>query len=353
MQHFRFYNREDILSLTKLRRFETKIGERIQSLNKEEDWVEELAYMKQKYVLVGIPEDIGVKANCGKGGTDSSWEPFLSAFLNMQSNDYISGEEVLLLGAFDFGDIKYVIETNAYSEEERIDAYRQAVKIIDDEVESLVKVIASYGKIPIVIGGGQNNAYPLLKGVAKGLNKAGLIPLAQINAINLDAHTDYGPLEGRHSGNGFRYADDNGYLQQYCVIGVHENYVPQNVLVDMAENPFTDFISWEGIFLHGRRTFKQAVEHAISFTDDGYTGIELDMDALEEVLCSETSPGGISTMHARQYIHWTAAESSVAYLHICEGVEQLADGKRNETAGKLIAYMIGDFLKGHALNVKG
>jgi formiminoglutamase len=44
-----------------------------------------------------------------------------------------------------------------------------------------------------VIGGGHNNSYPLIKGTAKGWHKAGVIPLAQINCINLDAHADYRP----------------------------------------------------------------------------------------------------------------------------------------------------------------
>ncbi|MEI9959443.1 MAG: arginase family protein [Ferruginibacter sp.] len=90
-----------------------------------------------------------------------------------------------------------------------VEAYRHAVNIIDEEVENMLKVIAAAKKIPIVIGGGHNNAYPIIKGVAKGLVKAGAIPLAQINCVNLDAHTDYGATEGRHSGNGFKYAEED------------------------------------------------------------------------------------------------------------------------------------------------
>ncbi len=55
---------------------------------------------KAKYVLFGIPEDIGVKANNGIGGTESVWQPFLRSFLNIQSNDFLIGDEVLVLGHF-------------------------------------------------------------------------------------------------------------------------------------------------------------------------------------------------------------------------------------------------------------
>ena len=189
MKHFKFYSKEDILSLTKTRRFETRLGERIQYIKAETEWPQVLQESTAKYVLLGIPEDIGVKANEGIGGTDTAWLPFLSSFLNMKSNDFLTGENMLMLGHFDFGDIKFLIENNAYNAEEKIDAYRHAIQIIDEEVENMLKQIASCKKIPIVIGGGHNNSYPIIKGVAKGLYKADVLPLAQINCINLDAHT--------------------------------------------------------------------------------------------------------------------------------------------------------------------
>jgi formiminoglutamase len=88
------------------------------------------------------------------------------------------------------------------------------VNKVDDEVEQLAKMITEAKKIPIVIGGGHNNTYPLIKGTAKGWHKAGVIPLAQINCINLDAHSDYRPMEGRHSGNAFRYAEEDGLFTE-------------------------------------------------------------------------------------------------------------------------------------------
>ncbi|ULQ54014.1 formimidoylglutamase [Flavihumibacter fluvii] len=345
MQHFKFYTKEDILYLTRLRRFETKLGERVQVLTDREQFEEKLSKSPATYVIFGIPEDIGVKANYGKGGADSAWLPFLTAFLNCQSNDFLTGEEVLLLGHFDFGDLQYLIENHAHGEEEKIEAYRHAVKQIDEEVESLAKQITAAGMIPIAIGGGHNNAYPLIKGSAKGLFKLGKIQLAQINAINLDAHTDFRPVEGRHSGNGFRYAEEDGYLQKYCVVGVQENYLQQNVWMDFVNNPFLDMITYEDIFLLEKRNFTQALAHASSFTEDGYTGIELDLDVIENTLSSAETPNGIQALEARQYINYTATHCKLAYLHICEGATQLGDGRKKETTGKLISYLVTDFLK--------
>ena len=345
MKHFKFYSKEDILSLTRIRRFETRLGERLQFLKPDSDWPEVLVESNAKYVLLGIPEDFGVKANYGVGGTETAWLSFLNAFLNTQSNDFLTGENILLLGHFDFGDIKFLIENNAYNAEEKIDAYRHALNIIDEEVEDLLKVIASAKKIPIVIGGGHNNAYPVIKGVAKGLHKAEVIPLSQINCINLDAHADYAVAEGRHSGNAFRYAEEDGYLGKYCMVGLHESYITQNVLMDIHNNPFIDYITYEEIFIHERKNFIQAVAHATGFTEDSYTGIEIDMDCIENTLSSAITPSGITPLLARKFVTFTAQDAKVAYLYISEGATQLADGRKNESTGKLISYLVSDFIK--------
>ncbi len=292
-----------------------------------------------------MPEDIGVKANNGIGGADSAWTPFLQSFLNIQSNDFLDGEEILLLGHFNFSEIASLIDNNAQSNDEKLLAYRHAVNVVDAEVEQLMHIITQNRKLPIVIGGGHNNAYPCIRGAAKGWHKAGVINIAEINAINLDAHADYRPMEGRHSGNGFRYAEEDGYLEKYCVIGLHENYITQNTWMDMVNNPFVDCITFEDIFVKEKQNFMQAVAHAAGFTEDTLCGIELDLDCIENTLSSATSPSGISSQNARQFINYTASTTRPAYLHICEGATNLADGRINTQTGKLISYLVSDFVK--------
>ena len=348
LAHFKKYSKQDILSLVKLRRFETKLGERVHLLTDPNEVAESIKGLPATYVVFGIPEDIGVRANYGIGGTSTAWISFLQSFLNIQSSDFLTGEEIAVIGHFDFGDIEYLIDKNAHDTEEKVEAYRHAVNTIDDEVEGLTKTIVAAGKIPIAIGGGHNNSYPLIKGSAKGLQQAQKIPIPQINCINLDAHTDFRPSEGRHSGNGFGYAEEDGFLQKYCAIGIHENYLPQNVWLDIVNNPFLDFISYEDIFIHEKRNFTQAIAHAIDFTDDNFTAIELDLDCIENVLSSACSPSGIQSMHARQYVNLCAAQSKPCYLHIAEGATRLSDGRTSESTGRLISYLVSDFVKGRS-----
>ena len=314
-------------------------------ISKPGDLEQSLKESKAKFVIFGIPEDIGVRANYGVGGTGTAWEPFLSSFVNIQSNDFLEGSDIILLGRFDFTEIEALIESNAHTFDEKVDAYRHAVNQVDEAVEPLVKLITQSNKIPVVIGGGHNNAYPLIKGSAKGLYKAGHIPLASINCINLDAHADFRPLEGRHSGNAFSYAEEDGFLQKYCVIGIHENYLTQNIWMDVVNSPFIDFITYEDIFIHEKKNFLEAIAHATTFTEDTYTGIELDLDCIENTLSSAATPSGVEPLHARQYISYASADTKTAYLHICEGASRLADGRSSETTGKLIAYLVSDFLK--------
>ena len=104
-----------------------------------------------------------------------------------------------------------------------INKARKIVEEIDKEVTYYVSMIIRSGKIPIVVGGGHNNAYGMLKGSSLALNKP-------INAINMDAHSDFRSLEGRHSGNGFSYAFYEGFLSKYTVFGLQENYSSKSVL---------------------------------------------------------------------------------------------------------------------------
>jgi formiminoglutamase len=350
MSYLKIYNKADVLSLVKVRRFETKLGECIQCLTKKENWEQELASSGSKFVIVGVPEDIGVEANYGMAGASTAWIPFLESFLNVQSNDFINGSELLLLGHLDFDEMSALISRNAADEDERINALRHAVTIIDDALEEVVKTIVKCGKIPIVIGGGHNNAYGCIVGSAKALYKKGLIPIAQINVINLDAHADYRPLEGRHSGNAFSYANEDGYLDKYFILGLHENYIQQNVWMEMVNEPFIDMISYEDIFIHEKRNFLQSLASATSFTEDNYCGIELDIDCIQDSLSSAMTPCGMQTAHARQYVNFTAADTKTAYFHICEGASRRQDGHQNSFTGKLISYLVSDFVKSKLSN---
>lgn len=314
MPNLKTYQQHDLSLIIKTREGETKLGKKINL-----DWRAD----EVKFVLLGIAEDIGVRVNHGIGGTHTAWQSFLSAFLNIQSTKLLSGSEICIYGCLSFDDLKINSES---------------IEIIDNEVVKVIFEIINLGKTPIIIGGGHNNAYPIIKAVSQARKQA-------INTINLDAHTDFRIKHERHSGNGFRYAFDEGFLQKYAIVGLHENYNSQNIIDEISQNSNINFWFWEDIFLREKITFKEAIQQAIDFTNNTPTGIELDLDCVENILSSAMTPCGISITQARQYIYQTAALVDVAYLHICEGATQLSTGQQGNLTGKLISYLVSDFMK--------
>lgn len=334
--HFQFVSRDWVDSLLSIRKGEKKIGEEIQLCPKMED----IANYKADYVVFGIMEDVGPRANLGRGGSDSGWLPAMKKFLNMQDNQYLGGKEILLAGYFDF--------TGILPENASLEELRHQTSKIDDEVAPFVKSIVEAGKIPIVIGGGHNNSYPIIKGTANGLKTAVDGFNGKINSINLDPHADFREMEGRHSGNGFRYAFEEGFLGEYSMVALHESYNSKEMIEKLRENRFY-FSTYEDIFLRKKWGFKQAILTALQKINNTYFGIELDLDSVENIPSSAETPCGISTRNARYFISLAAQTNKCCYLHIAEAAPSLKAGS-DDSVGKLIAYLISDFIKTHREN---
>lgn len=338
LPHFQYYADSDITPLVRQRSGETKLGE---TMIIGADWPDSV-----RFVILGLPEHLGVLANYGTGGAATAWDAFLPAFLNVQAGPGLGKESIALLGHLDCRNFMAALADEAAGGP----ALREAVTTIDEQVTPLLQGIIAAGKIPIVIGGGHNNAYPILRGAALALRERKNNDRLGLHAINLDAHSDFRPREGRHSGNGFRYAYEEGYLSRYAVVGLHENYNHPAILAEMASNPHLHYSLWEDIFLRERLSLAEAVDLAISFVQSRPTGVELDLDCITNTLSSAMTPCGISAAQARYYIHEAATHCPAAYLHLCEGAARLDNGLTSTTVGKLLAYLVTDFVR--AMNGK-
>ncbi len=322
---------ERLQSYLSKRKGETKLGENIQICT--ENWTDELTQDSIKYVLFGIPEDIGPRANFGNGGAQNAWDAFLKKFLNMQSNRFYRGDNLLLLGEINCTNLMTRSNELDASKQTDLTQLRQLVSELDDKVYRVCKLIHEAGKIPIVIGGGHNNSYGLIKGASLAHNKA-------INCINLDPHADYRALEGRHSGNGFSYAKTEGLLDHYFVLALHEIYNSEHILERVPDK--FDYTSHEAI-LRKEISFDEALDRALSRFGKTPCGIELDLDSIENVATSAITPCGISTTQARQYVLECAKRLNPAYLHLAEGAPR--NDQEMNAVGKLLAYLVIDFLK--------
>lgn len=332
MGQLQTYQPDQIFQMAQPRAGETKLGQRVHTLASLKD----LNHTTCKFVLLGLPEDVGVRANGGIGGTNTSWTPTLHALMMSQSTKRFSGQELAVLGYMDFTLEMALADQCDLQNNTGVERIRQLVSIIDQQVSALIQKIVQAGKIPIVVGGGHNNAYPIIKSLANHHQRG-------INTINIDAHADFRALEGRHSGNGFSYAMQEGHLAKYAVLGLHESYNSQSMLADLQNHPKQNFYTFFEDYLRQHRSCRQDFEYVMHFCA-GTCGLEIDMDSMTGALSSAGSLTGFSANQVREMIAQTASRK-FAYLHIAEGAATLADGRSSPWTTKLIATLISDFIK--------
>lgn len=320
MDSLKIYTQDDILAMVKPRNGEEKLGQLVQVV----DGLDDLVHSTARFVILGIPEDVGVRANFGIGGTKTAFHAAMKAFLNIQSNTFLKGDEILLLGHFQIDE----------PEDMSVKGLRSKTAAIDDLVAPVVQKIIECGKVPIIIGGGHNNALPIISGASAAMEKP-------VNVVNIDAHADLRNVaEGRHSGNGFSNALAQKKLAQYFLFGLHENYLHRDVPTQYATSDIKAIFFEE--VLRSRLPVAEIWSEFVKDLADP-CGLEIDLDSIENCLSSAATPSGFALNDIRKMIMANAKDWR--YLHICEGAAQLADGRIDLQIGKSIAYLISDAIK--------
>ncbi|PSG88070.1 formimidoylglutamase [Aurantibacter aestuarii] len=335
MKNFILFTETHLKSILKPRLYETKFGEHIHLLSNITNINAQISKSDVKYVLIGINESIGINANLGYSKAYNAFNACIKVLLNTQSNHFIDPKTVLLLGSFEYPDFQKELKKLDLSTKKDLKKARQMVSMIDTDISKLVHDIVKAGKIPIVVGGGHNNAYGCIKGSSLALKNP-------INAVNFDAHTDFRPLEGRHSGNGFSYAMDEGFLKNYFIFGLHENYTSKAIFDSIEAQPTIAFNTFEDLRVRRRLKFKKELKRAKQFICNTPFGLEIDCDAIENINSSAKTPSGFSVEKTRQFISYFAKQKQVSYFHLCEA----SCSKKDETqVGKLLSFFITDFIK--------
>ena len=332
------FNNSTLINLLNKRSGESKFGEHVQILTNVFNIYEQLKNLDVKYVIFGISEDIGVFANYGKTGTAKAWEATIKILLNTQSNRSTQANNVLILGHLDFSNEMEKLKSLDQEKKSDIKQARKMVSEIDIHVTDLVYQIIKAGKIPIIIGGGHNNAYGIIKGTA-------LVTSNTINAVNLDAHSDFRPEEGRHSGNGFSYAFAEGFLKNYFVFGLHENYTSENTFKRINKLKTIQYNTFESIKIRRELKFRAELQVALDHVSKDKFGIEIDCDAIQNIPSNAQTPSGFSINNTREFVHFFGKHKNASYLHICEAAPKK---KSQDQVGKFISYLITDFVKANA-----
>jgi formiminoglutamase len=226
MEYLQALDARQIANLFHIRDGETRIG---QTAMCGEDFLKAASEGKKlpKYVVLGIPEDIGPRANRGRGGAAHMWDWFIKSIVLVQDNDFLSGENICLLGTVTTSDLMEATPEKFTSNTDYDRAYL-LLQALDMRVAAITAEIFKHHCIPVIIGGGHNNAYGIIKGFKTAFNE-------NLSVVNLDPHADLRDTKSTHSGNSFSRALDENMLDAYINIGFHESYNNRYIMQRMSD----------------------------------------------------------------------------------------------------------------------
>lgn len=294
----------------------------------------------QRIAIVGVPESIGPRANLGRGGAEHAFSAALKGLLSLQSNPHIADHELVLVGQVDVTDLQQQGDALRNTDVGELAHLRELVERVDQRVQQVVQPLFECGFDVILIGGGHNNAYPLLNALKQASGTS-------VGAVNLDPHADFRAREGRHSGNGFSYAYMEGVLQHYHVVGLHEGKNNADSLKQLADAEFT-YRSVHELYLSDWHTEIQATA-AQAEAWNVPLGIEVDVDALQGVPASAINFNGLSVANGYSFVERLAQLPRTRYLHLAEAAPSLHPAGREAgdmACAQLLSELVLAYLHG-------
>jgi formiminoglutamase len=309
---FERFTKEQAATFHSKRVGETRVGE----------IVPKNSIANSKIVLLGIEESAGPIANNGFSGSENAWTAFLANFLNTQIHKNFNGKEIMILGS-----IKNV------KPPESTDEAKAQVEELDSFVLEILNQELSSNQIPIVIGGGHNNALPLMRWSSQ---------TNEISCINIDPHADCRSTEFRHSGNSFSTALKEKTIRSYSVLGLHEAYNNQFILDFLEKN--SCYHTFYEDYLLGKSTLLVDFQTRINeINPTEKIAVEIDMDAIAFMPSSALSPSGFSVDEIRSIcLNLKTIHSKVAYLHFPEAAPKST--LEHKIVGKALSYFVRDFI---------
>jgi formiminoglutamase len=342
----------DLRAMTAGRAGETRLGEVLQAADGEGR-----VPRGTRVAIVGIPEDVGVRANLGRPGARRMWREALRALVHLQANATLDASRIAVVGAVDVRDIqrKAKAEDGTLAEARRqassdgrralraaegaaasLARLRALCAEIDGRVASVVAALRDDGAVPIVVGGGHNNALGILAGCAKAAGRA-------MGCVNVDLHADLRAMEGRHSGNPFSYALHRGALDRYAVVGLQECTANATVL-DAFRDPRLRAFTLDAM-VRGEIDLASSIDAAVTHVGASPATIEIDIDCVSGAPASATAASGLSPREVRMCAARLSRELDVHAAHIAEGAPELGAWPDGMLA-KLVAELICDLAKG-------
>lgn len=279
-------------------------------------------------VLVGVPQDEGVRRNGGRTGASKAPDAIRKAFYKLTpfyntTNQRLSIENLRI---FDTGNIR----TDGVELEE-----------IHKRQREVVRKLLQLGALPIVIGGGHDIAYPDGAALGDGGQSLGI--------LNFDAHTDVRPLiDGKyaHSGSGFRQLleDDTLTIGRFCEFGI-QSFAVSAKHIEYITNLGKSIIFYDEIRETGN--FEHSFLSSLNYCSNSGSNavyVSFDIDAVASAFAPGVSaPAGIgfTADELCKAAELAGKDSSVKIIDIAEVNPMFdIDGRTAKLAALAIAYFI-------------
>ena len=332
MSQFEGIESIDPKDFTHLRQGETKWGEVMAIVRDPKT----LATEPARYILLGIPEDIGVRANGGRQGATEAWTQTLSTVCSLPAPPNEWSHDLALLGTVSCNDLQQASLGLNPGDPADQKIFHQLITELDDRVTIIIQTIVESGKIPIVIGGGHNNSFGLLKGASLATRQA-------LNCLNIDTHADFRALEHRHSGNGFSYAVDQGHLNLYALLGLQNAMTSREILARIRAHHQQFYLVTYEALIDQEITFDKALQNTIDFVGASPFGLEIDLDVIAQMGSSAQSPSGLTLDQVRAALRRIKQQEHCQYVHLCEGAPEY--GTSHQQVAKALALLIYDAVR--------
>lgn len=276
-------------------------------------------------VLIGFPQDEGVRRNGGRVGAAEAPNEIRKWLYRLTPGDPASDHDVMRVPPLDAGDVRVTAD---------LERSQVALGVV-------IAGVLSRGAVPIVLGGGHETAFGIYIGYLGAEWPAGI--------INIDAHLDVRPtLDGlAHSGSPFRQALEHatGPLARYACLGAQPHATSREHLRYALER---------GCVVRWRDELLPSLAHHVAVEGERMAGmglavhlsIDADVVAMAEVPgVSAPNPAGLPGSEVIAVARLAGSASEISGLDVVE-INPRFD--RDGQSARWAALVVWNFLVGLA-----
>lgn len=275
-------------------------------------------YEESEIVIVGCPQDEGVRRNNGRVGARLAPTEIRREFYRLAA-----GGNINALKIFDIGDLKV----------------SSPLEEIHEHQTEVVQQILTHGKRIIALGGGNDISYPDCRGLSRVWND----PLA----FNIDSHFDVRADIPRNSGTPYRQLIEEGLIQPH-------RFYEIGIKLESNSAEYLRYLEHNGVHVY---TLNQVRDHEIDRLFEGilsrepaqaiFWGFDLDsVRAADAPGVSAPSPIGLS---GEEICEIATIAGSDPRTRLVEFTEVNPSYDIDNRTSKLVAMMILNFIMAHKM----